>query len=163
GNQEDIETAKEKYKAAKREAKIAVDKAKDKAYEYLYTKLDSKEGTPSEESRPEGSGEVGCSYPPMHYDYYYSRINQGEVRVALQKMGRNKAVGPDKIPIEAWRCLEDKGVKWLMCLFNKIFLSAKMPDEWRLSKVIPIYKNKGDAQACSNYRGIKLLSHTMKL
>nr|GEX69745.1 integrator complex subunit 11 [Tanacetum cinerariifolium] len=33
----------------------------------------------------------------------------------------------------------------------------------RLSEVIPIYKNKGDAQACSNYKGIKLLSHIMKL
>ncbi|GJS86920.1 hypothetical protein Tco_0769556 [Tanacetum coccineum] len=67
-------------------------------------------------------------------------------------MGRNKAVGPDQIPIEAWRCLEDEGVKWLTCLFNKILLSAKIPEEWRLSEVIPIYKNKGDAQACSNYR-----------
>ncbi|GJY57521.1 retrovirus-related pol polyprotein LINE-1 [Tanacetum coccineum] len=38
-----------------------------------------------------------------------------------------------------------------------------MPEEWRLSEVIPIYKNKGDAQTCSNYRGIKLLSYTMKL
>nr|GEY08511.1 retrovirus-related Pol polyprotein LINE-1 [Tanacetum cinerariifolium] len=99
----------------------------------------------------------------MHYDCYYSRINQEEVRDALQRMGRNKAVGPDQIPIEAWRCLEDKGVKWLTCLFNKIFLSAKMPDEWRLSEVVLIYKNIGDAQACSNYRGIKLLSHTMKM
>ncbi|GJR38066.1 hypothetical protein Tco_1213750 [Tanacetum coccineum] len=88
----------------------------------------------------------------MHYDCYYSRINQGEVRVALQKMGRNKAVGPDQFPIEAWRCLGDEVVKWLTCLFNKIFSSAKMPDEWRLSEVIPIYKNKGDAQTCSNYR-----------
>ncbi|GKD69888.1 retrovirus-related pol polyprotein LINE-1, partial [Tanacetum coccineum] len=78
-------------------------------------------------------------------------------------MGRNKAVGPDQITNETWRCLEDEEVKWLTCLFNKIFLSAKMPDEWRLSEVIPIYKNKGDVQACSNYRGIKLLSHTMKL
>ncbi|GKF73871.1 retrovirus-related pol polyprotein LINE-1, partial [Tanacetum coccineum] len=26
-----------------------------------------------------------------------------------------------------------------------------------------IFKNKGDAQVCSNYKGIKLLSHTMKL
>ncbi|GKD20537.1 retrovirus-related pol polyprotein LINE-1 [Tanacetum coccineum] len=38
-----------------------------------------------------------------------------------------------------------------------------MPGEWRLNEVIPIYKNKGDAQSCSKYRGIKLLSHTMKL
>lgn len=38
-----------------------------------------------------------------------------------------------------------------------------MPSEWRLSVVVLIYKNKGDAQSCSNYRGIKLLSHTMKL
>jgi len=28
--------------------------------------------------------------------------------------------------------------------------------------VIPLY-NKGDAQDCNNYRGIKLLSHTKKL
>ena len=27
----------------------------------------------------------------------------------------------------------------------------------------PMYKNKGDAQCCGNYRGIKLMSHTMKV
>ena len=37
-----------------------------------------------------------------------------------------------------------------------------MPEEWR-SVLIPIYKNKGDAQCCGNYRGIKLMSHTMKV
>nr|XP_043615961.1 uncharacterized protein LOC122587864 [Erigeron canadensis] len=71
-------------------------------------------------------------------------------------MGRNKAVGPDQIPVEAWRCLGDMGISLLTSLFNKIWTSAKMPEEWRLSEVIPIYKNKGDVQSCSNYRGIKL-------
>ncbi|XP_071714350.1 uncharacterized protein [Rutidosis leptorrhynchoides] len=33
---------------------------------------------------------------------FCTRINQEEVRSALRKMGRNKAVGPDQIPIEAW-------------------------------------------------------------
>ena len=31
------------------------------------------------------------------------------------------------------------------------------------SVLIPIYKSKGDAQCCGNYRGIKLMSHTMKV
>ena len=38
-----------------------------------------------------------------------------------------------------------------------------MPDEWRWSVLVPIFKNKGDVQSCSNYRGIKFISHTMKL
>ncbi|MES8301120.1 reverse transcriptase family protein [Cutibacterium acnes] len=29
--------------------------------------------------------------------------------------------------------------------------------------MVPIYKNKRDIQNCTNYRGIKLMSHTMKL
>jgi hypothetical protein len=38
-----------------------------------------------------------------------------------------------------------------------------MPEEWRRSILVPIYKNKGDIQSYTNYRGIKLMSHTMKL
>ena len=38
-----------------------------------------------------------------------------------------------------------------------------MPEEWRRNILVPIFKNKGDVQSCTNYRGIKLMSHTMKL
>ena len=55
------------------------------------------------------------------------------------------------------------GLEWLTDFFNVIFRSAKMPREWRTSTIIPLYKNKRDIRDCNNYRGIKLLSHTMKL
>jgi hypothetical protein len=38
-----------------------------------------------------------------------------------------------------------------------------MSDEWRRSILVPIFKNKGDVQSCTNYQGIKLMSHTIKL
>ena len=38
-----------------------------------------------------------------------------------------------------------------------------MSKEWRRSILVPIFKNKGDVQSCTNYYGIKLMSHTMKL
>ncbi|GJX62682.1 putative pre-mRNA-processing factor 6-like [Tanacetum coccineum] len=65
---------------------------------------------------------------------YCSRIRHAEVKETLRKMGRNKAVGPDEIPIEAWRCLGGEGVRWLTIFFNKTLLRAKMPEEWRLSE-----------------------------
>ena len=52
---------------------------------------------------------------------------------------------------------------WLTKLFNKIVTTKRISDAWRKSILIPIYKNKGDIQNCANYRGIKLMSHTMKL
>ncbi|KAL6494927.1 hypothetical protein OROGR_030846 [Orobanche gracilis] len=91
------------------------------------------------------------------------RIQKGEVAMALKKMGSKKAEGPDGIPIEVWRCLGERGIEWLTMLFNKIWRSNKMPSAWRKSILVPLYKNKGDVQDCSNYRGIKLMSHTMKL
>ncbi|KAL6569658.1 hypothetical protein OROMI_014172 [Orobanche minor] len=91
------------------------------------------------------------------------RIQKGEVTMALKKMGSKKAEGPDGIPIEVWRCLGERGIDWLTMLFNKIWRSNKMPSAWRKSILVPLYKNKGDVQDYSNYRGIKLMSHTMKL
>jgi len=38
-----------------------------------------------------------------------------------------------------------------------------MPNEWRKSTLVPLYKNKVDIQSCLNYRGIKLMCRTMKL
>jgi len=62
-----------------------------------------------------------------------------------------------------WKCLGEKGLEWLIKLFNVIFRTANMSNERKSSTVIPLYNSKGDIQDCNNFRGIKLLIHTMKL
>ena len=41
-------------------------------------------------------------------------------------------------------------------------MGERMPEEWRRSVLIPMYKNKGDAQCCRNYKRIKIMKHTIK-
>ncbi|KAM1682632.1 hypothetical protein EV1_033564 [Malus domestica] len=107
-------------------------------------------------------GELSNSEECRNYSFY-RRIRKEEVVVALKKIKHRKPVGPDYIPIEVWKVLGETGIAWLTDLFNRILKTKKMPNEWRKSTLVPIYKNKGDVQNCMNYRGIKLMSHTMKL
>ena len=91
------------------------------------------------------------------------QINAEEVRAATNRMKTGKAVGPDDTPVKAWKCLGELAVDFLARLFNKILEDERIPDEWRRSVLVPTFKNKEDVQSCSNYRGIKLISHVMKL
>ena len=49
-------------------------------------------------------------------------------------------------------------------LFNKIWQSNKMLDEWRKSTLVPLYKKKGDIQDCSNYMKLweRVIEHRLR-
>lgn len=51
----------------------------------------------------------------------------------------------------------------LLIIMKEVFREERIPEEWRDSVIVPIYKEKGDIQDCNNCRGIKLMSHTMKI
>ena len=89
-------------------------------------------------------------------------VNREEIN-SLRRMKKGKAVGPDELPVEVWKCMGDMGIKFLTRLFNRLLVGERMPEEWRRSVLISIYTNKGDAQCYGNYRGKKLMSHTMKV
>jgi len=71
-------------------------------------------------------------------------FTEAEVRSALKKMKNGKAVGPDNLPIEVWKCLGEEGITFLCEMLNKICEEERIPKAWRKSTLIPIYKNKGD-------------------
>ena len=52
-----------------------------------------------------------------------------KVRATMNRMKTGKAVGPDDIPVEAWRCLGELANDFLTRLFNKILEDEIMPDE----------------------------------
>ena len=78
-------------------------------------------------------------------------VSRMEVKSAIKRMKKGKAVGPDNILVETWKSLGDEGIDWLTKLFNSILTSEEMPEEWRASTLVPIFKNKGDIQECKNY------------
>ena len=78
------------------------------------------------------------------------QISAEEVRAAMNRMKTGKTVRPDDIPVEAWKCLGELAINFLTRLFNKILEDERMPDEWRRSMLVPIFKNKGGMQSCSN-------------
>ena len=40
---------------------------------------------------------------------------------------------------------------------------GSIPEDWKSSVVLPIYKGKGDPMESGSYRGIKLLVHAVKV
>ncbi|KAK3517676.1 hypothetical protein QTP70_015696 [Hemibagrus guttatus] len=48
------------------------------------------------------------------------KIRKDEVRKALKRMKSGKAVGPDDIPVEVWKCLGEAAVEFITSLFNRV-------------------------------------------
>ena len=55
----------------------------------------------------------------------------------------------------------DVGVIKKLC--QKVFDGKGMPDEWKTSVAVPIFKGKGDMMDSGAYRGVKLLENAMKI
>jgi len=86
-----------------------------------------------------------------------------EVRAAIAKMKSGKSVGPSGIAAEMLKAAGEDGVRWVTDICNAIVKEGRIPDDWRKSWMVCVYKGKGDALNCGSYRGIKLLDQVMKV
>ena len=90
-------------------------------------------------------------------------ITPEEVKAAMKKMKSGKAAGLSGVVAEMLIAGGEDSVSWLTILFNRIICEGKIPDDWKKSWMVTVYKGKGDSLECGSYRGIKLLDHAMKL
>ena len=86
-----------------------------------------------------------------------------EVNKQMAKMGKRKACGPDEPPIEAVQIILEYKPECIVEPLDNIIRTNNMPDDRRKSRMVPIFKGKGDVLESNYYRGILLMSHTMKL
>jgi len=89
-------------------------------------------------------------------------ILECEVKWALESITTNKASGGDGIPVELFQILKDDAVEVLHSIWQKIWKTEQWPQDWKRSVFIPIPK-KGNANECSNYRTIALISQASKV
>ena len=75
----------------------------------------------------------------------------------------NKACATDLILNEFLKSSKSKMLTAFTKLFNTVFNSGHVPDDWSQGIISPIYKNKGDKASPDNYRGITILSCFGKL
>ena len=89
-------------------------------------------------------------------------ILECEVKWALGSVSMNKASGGNGIPVELFQMLKDDAVKEVHSICQQIWKTQPWPQDWKRSVFIPVPK-KGNAQECSNYHTIALISHASKV
>jgi hypothetical protein len=89
-------------------------------------------------------------------------ITKEDLQTALLKTKNGKLTGEDGISSEMYKYAGDKFHSRLLKFFNNIYKNAQIPNEWKRSIIVPIYK-KGDKRKSENCRGINLLNTCYKI
>ena len=82
---------------------------------------------------------------------------QHEIRQVIQSLKNGKAPGSDLLCPEFFKVAPAFSASVLHPLFEAIWLTGKVPDDWKRGIIIKIPK-KGTLTDCNNWRGITLLS-----
>ena len=85
------------------------------------------------------------------------------VKKVITNLDSSKASGPDCIPVVVLKNCEPELSYVLPKLFNKCLKESCFPDCWKVSSVVPVFKNVGERSTAKNYRPVSLLSVVSKV
>ena len=89
-------------------------------------------------------------------------FTESDVKYRLSILKEDKSPGPDKIHPRILKELSGELALPLKLIFDKSLHEGKLPTEWKLAEVKPIFK-KGDKHAPGNYRPVSLTSVVCKV
>ena len=80
------------------------------------------------------------------------------VKKVITNLDSSKVSGPDCIPVVVLKNCEPKLSSYTLAkLFNMCLKESFFPDCWKVSSVVPIFKNVGERSTAKNYRPVSLL------
>ena len=74
-----------------------------------------------------------------------------------------RAMGPDNLPIDLFKCCPDASSKMLSTMFKVMWTHQVVPPQWCGAHMNPIPKKSNDLSTPDNWRGIALHAHLRKL
>ena len=85
------------------------------------------------------------------------------VKKVITNLDSSKASGPDCIPVVVLKNCESEPTYIHTRLLNKCLKEFCFPDCWKVSSVVPVFKNVGERSTAKNYRPVSLLSVVSKV
>ena len=85
------------------------------------------------------------------------------VKKVITTLDSSKASGPDCFPVVVLKNCDPELSYILAKLFNKCLKEPCFPDCWRVSSVVPVFKNFGERSTAKSYRPVSLLSVVSKV
>ena len=95
--------------------------------------------------------------------FFVRPTNREEILEIIDGLQKGKASGPFSIPEHLLEMIKHDIAKPLADITNISFETGIYFDKLKVSKVIPIFKNKESMLDCENYRPISLLSNVNKI
>ncbi|XP_068233473.1 uncharacterized protein [Palaemon carinicauda] len=78
-------------------------------------------------------------------------------------MKKDKVPGPSELQMEVVKIQAPDGEEWMLDLLRVIWEEEIMPKDWEGRLMVSKFEQKGNIMECSDYRGIKLKEHGLKL
>ena len=77
------------------------------------------------------------------------------VKNVIMNLDLSKAPSPDCIPVVVLKNCQPELSYILAELFNKCLKESCFPDCWKVSSVVPVFKNVGERSTAKNYRPVQ--------